>query len=118
MLTHSLTTHKSQSLISLSHLYQETAVKLLWFAQAYQGTVHADLVGLTSLRDLNKLTPGPFFHTPPMAVSALASTDQYPGRLQFFLCKSSEKGPFQIDLVILFFYVFLQLHLAEFGRST
>ena len=33
---------------------------------------------LTSFKDLNKPAPGPFFHTPPMAVSALASTDQYP----------------------------------------
>ena len=33
---------------------------------------------LTSFKDLNKLAPGPFFQTPPIAVSALASTDQYP----------------------------------------
>ena len=33
---------------------------------------------LTSFRDLKRPSPGPFFQTPPMAVSAFASTDQYP----------------------------------------
>ena len=49
-----------------------------------QGEEVAGMVrkGPTLLKDLKSPSPGPFFQAPPIAVSAFASTDQYPAHCQ------------------------------------